>query len=52
MYDWEKYLAHQAPVVFMPQFANPLEEVANNLKGVTPLNTFVNITPENWHYVK
>lgn len=52
MYTWEKYLASQAPVVFMPQFANPLLEVANNLKGVTPLNTFVNITPETWHYVK
>ena len=52
MYTWEKYLAHQVPVVFMPQFANPLLEVANNLKGVTPLNCFANITPETWHYVK
>jgi len=52
MWTWEKYLAQQVPVVFMPQFANPLLEVANNLKGVTPVNTFENITPEQWYYVK
>jgi len=52
MYTWERYLAKQVPVVFMPQFANPLLEVANNLKGVTPVNTFEAITPEQWHYVK
>src|SRR5579875_2087230 len=52
MYTWERYLAKQAPVVWMPQFANPLLEVANNLKGVTPVNCFENITPEEWHYVK
>ncbi|HEY2578860.1 MAG TPA: ABC transporter substrate-binding protein [Streptosporangiaceae bacterium] len=51
MYTWEKYLAKQVPVIFMPQFANPLLEVANNLQGVVP-NTFENIEPENWHYVK
>ena len=52
MWTWERYLAKQVPVVFMPQFANPLLEVANNLKGVTPPNTFENIKPEEWHYVK
>jgi peptide/nickel transport system substrate-binding protein len=52
MYTWERYLAKQVPVVFMPQFANPLLEVANNLKGATPPNTFANINPENWYYVK
>ena len=51
MWTWERYLAKQVPVVFMPQFANPLLEVANNLKGVVP-NTFENIEPEQWHYVK
>jgi peptide/nickel transport system substrate-binding protein len=52
MFTWEKYITQQVPVIFQPDFANPLQEVANNLKGVTPLNTFTYITPENWHYSK
>ena len=52
MYTWEKYLTQQVPVVFQPDFANPLLEVAKNLQGVTPLNVFTNITPEEWYYSK
>jgi hypothetical protein len=52
MYTWEKYVTQQVPVIFQPDFANPLVEVANNLKGVTPLNTFTYLTPEEWHYSK
>jgi peptide/nickel transport system substrate-binding protein len=52
MYTWEKYITQQVPVIFQPDFANPLTEIANNLKGVTPLNTFTYITPEEWHYSK
>jgi peptide/nickel transport system substrate-binding protein len=52
MFTWEKYITQQVPVIFQPDFANPLVEVANNLKGVTPLNTFTYITPEEWHYSK
>ena len=52
MFTWEKYITQQVPVIFQPDFANPLQEVANNLKGVTPLNTFTYITPEEWHYSK
>ena len=39
-------------MVFQPDFANPLLEVAKNLQGVTPLNVFTNITPEEWYYSK
>jgi peptide/nickel transport system substrate-binding protein len=52
MYTWEKYLTQQVPVIFQPDFANPLLEVAKNLQGVTPLNVFTNITPEEWYYSK
>jgi peptide/nickel transport system substrate-binding protein len=52
MYTWEKYLTQQVPVVFQPDFANPLLEVAKNLHGVTPLNVFTNINPEDWYYSK
>jgi peptide/nickel transport system substrate-binding protein len=52
MWTWEKYITQQVPVVFQPDYANPINEVANNLQGVTPLNTFTFITPEEWHYTK
>jgi peptide/nickel transport system substrate-binding protein len=50
MYTWEKYIASQVPVVWMPDYANPITEIAANLQGVTPLNTFDYINPEDWYY--
>ena len=52
MYTWEHYISKQVPVIWQPDFANPVLEVAKNLKGVTPLNPFVYINPENWYYQK
>jgi peptide/nickel transport system substrate-binding protein len=52
MWTWEEYITQQVPVIFQPDFANPLIEVASNLHGVTPLNVFTNINPENWYYSK
>jgi peptide/nickel transport system substrate-binding protein len=52
MWAWERYITKQVPVVFQPDFANPLLEVAKNLKGVTPLNPFTYINPEQWYYSK
>ena len=50
MYNWEEYIAKQVPVIWMPDYADPIAEVAANLKGVTPLNTFSYINPEDWYY--
>jgi peptide/nickel transport system substrate-binding protein len=52
MWAWERYITKQVPVIFQPDFANPLLEVAKNLHGVTPLNPFTYITPEAWYYSK
>jgi peptide/nickel transport system substrate-binding protein len=51
MFTWEKYISSQVPVIWMPDFANPLYEVAKNLKG-TSWNVFGNINPETWYYAK
>jgi peptide/nickel transport system substrate-binding protein len=51
MFTWEKYNSSQVPVIWMPDFANPLYEVAKNLKG-TSWNVFGNINPETWYYAK
>lgn len=52
MWTWERYIAQQNPVVWMPDYPLQLEEIAANLKGVTPLNVFDNINPEDWYYTK
>ena len=47
---YENYLAQQLPVVYQPNYANPFNEIATNLKGATPLNVLQAITPENWRW--
>lgn len=51
LYAYQDYIAQQVPVVWMPSFPLRLLEVANNLKGVAPLNPYCALTPENWYYV-
>jgi peptide/nickel transport system substrate-binding protein len=50
LYEYQDYIARQVPVIWMPNFPGRLLEVANNLKGVEPLNPFGMINPENWYY--
>ena len=52
MYSWQDYLAPQLPMEWQPQADYQLNEIANNLKGVTPLSPTLSITPENWYFVK
>ncbi len=52
MYQWQNYLATQLPVMFQPNADYQLTEVVNNLKGVTPQDTTLNINPETWYFVK
>ena len=47
---YENYLAQQLPVVYQPNYANPFNEIATNLKGATPLNVLQALTPENWRW--
>jgi peptide/nickel transport system substrate-binding protein len=51
-YDYQDYVAEQAPVIFTPNFPIRLFEVANDLHGFEPVNPFGMISPENWHYLE
>ena len=51
-YNWQNYLAPQLPVMYQPNAAFTLTEVANNLKGVLPQSPTLSITPESWYFVK
>ncbi len=52
LYNWQNYLAAQLPMQWQPNADYQLTEIVNNLKGVTPQSPTLNITPENWYYVK
>jgi len=51
-YQWQNYLAPQLPVMYQPNAAYTLTEVANNLKGYFPQSPTLSLTPENWYFVK
>jgi peptide/nickel transport system substrate-binding protein len=49
---YENYLAKELPVVWQPNPAYELTEIANNLRGVTPQNPYGFLSPEDWYFVK
>jgi peptide/nickel transport system substrate-binding protein len=51
LYEYQNFIAEQAPVVFNPNFPIRLFEVAANLRGFEPINPFGMIDPQNWYYV-
>jgi peptide/nickel transport system substrate-binding protein len=51
-YKWQNYLAPQLPVMYQPNAAYTLTEVANDLKGYFPQSPTLSITPEDWYFVK
>lgn len=52
MLAYSRYGSQVLPSIWFPQYDYLLTEIANNLKGVTPQDPFLNINPENWYYVK
>jgi peptide/nickel transport system substrate-binding protein len=52
MFQWQNYLSAQLPFIWQPSADYQLSEVADNLKGVTPLSPTLSINPENWYFVK
>jgi peptide/nickel transport system substrate-binding protein len=52
MYNWEDYLSKQEPVIWQPNGDYQLNEIADNLRGVTPMSPTLSINPENWYFVK
>jgi peptide/nickel transport system substrate-binding protein len=52
LYTWQDYLSLQLPVIWQPNGAYQLTEVADSLRGVLPQATTLTINPENWYFVK
>jgi len=52
MHSWQDYLAPQLPLMWQPSAVYYLAEVANNLHGVLPQEVTLNLTPEDWYFVK
>jgi len=52
MYKWENFLSTQVPLEWQPNAPYEDTEVSDNLRGVVPQETTLNITPEYWYYVK
>jgi peptide/nickel transport system substrate-binding protein len=52
MYNWQDYVSTQLPVLWQPNADYQLNEIANNMKGATPMSPTLSINPENWYFVK
>jgi peptide/nickel transport system substrate-binding protein len=52
MYSWQNYMATQLPVEWQVNAPYLISEVTNNLKGVAPQTSTLNLNPEDWYYVK
>jgi peptide/nickel transport system substrate-binding protein len=52
MRAYTQYGSETLPAIWQPNYDYLLTEIANNLKGVTPQSPYLNITPEDWYYVK
>jgi peptide/nickel transport system substrate-binding protein len=48
---YQNYIAQQMPVIWEGADYAP-DEIKTDLQGVTPLNVFDAINPENWYYTK
>lgn len=48
VHAYENYLAKQLPVLPMPQNDYQITAVKAGLRGATPQNPILNVTPENW----
>jgi peptide/nickel transport system substrate-binding protein len=52
MRAYTRYGSETLPVIWQPNYDYAETEIANNLKGVTPQNPYLSITPEDWYYVR
>lgn len=49
---YENYLATQVPDLWWPAPESRVAAIKSNVRGVTPLNPLLSITPEDWYLVK
>lgn len=48
--QYQDYLARQLPVIWQPMPSEQLTVINPKLRGVTPQNPLLGISPENWYY--
>jgi peptide/nickel transport system substrate-binding protein len=51
LHQWQDYLAQQVPLLWQPNGVYELSEINNDLRGVVPQSTTLNLNPENWYFV-
>ncbi len=49
---WENYMVHQQYQIFLPVPAYRVVAYKSNLAGVTPLDPYLQIYPQYWHFTK
>lgn len=49
---WEDYMVKQQLQIFLPIPVYRVVAYKSNLQGVTPLDPYLGLYPENWHYSK
>ncbi|MGP8058658.1 MAG: ABC transporter substrate-binding protein [Acidimicrobiales bacterium] len=47
---YQNFVSGNLPVVFQPEYATQMTEIAQGLSGVTPQNVLWQITPESWRW--
>jgi peptide/nickel transport system substrate-binding protein len=52
MAAYERYGSQTVPVIWEPNYDYLITAIANNLRGVTPQCPYLNITPEEWYYLR
>ncbi|WP_084216628.1 ABC transporter substrate-binding protein [Pseudonocardia spinosispora] len=52
MTAYARYGSITLPAIWQPNYDYQATEIANNLKGVTPQNPYLSITPEDWYYIR
>jgi len=45
---YENYLSKELPVIYQPNYTNPLVEINKSITGATPVNVLQQITPAYW----
>ena len=51
-FTYENYLAKQLPWLWMPTPPYQLTMIKSDLKGVSPQNGYLYLTPENYYFTK
>lgn len=52
LHTWQDYLSTQVPVIWQPNGVYQLSEINDNLRGVVPQSSTLNLNPEDWYFAR